>query len=35
LEYLYENGCPWDEESCKYVAETGHLECLNKSKVGW
>ena len=28
LKYLYEHGCPWDEETCWYAAENGHLECL-------
>ena len=28
LKYLHENGCPWDEETCRGAAYAGHLECL-------
>lgn len=28
LKYAHENGCPWDEDVCKYAAYNGHLECL-------
>ena len=28
LKYVHENGCHWDEDTCKYAAENGHLECL-------
>ena len=28
LQYLHENGCPWDEEACFAAAFGGHLECL-------
>ena len=28
LQYLYENGCPWDEYACRTSAENGHIECL-------
>ena len=28
LQFLRENGCPWDERTCAWAAENGHLECL-------
>ncbi len=28
LEYAHENGCPWDETTCRYAAQYGHLDCL-------
>ena len=28
FEIPFENGCPWNEETCFYAAENGHLECL-------
>ena len=28
LQFLHENGCPWDEETCTRAAQYGHLECL-------
>ena len=28
LQYLHENGCPWDETTCSEAASGGHLECL-------
>jgi len=28
LKYLHENGCPWDEHSCRTASMSGHLECL-------
>src|SRR5680860_920011 len=28
LKYAHENGCSWDEITCKSAAENGHLECL-------
>ena len=28
LEFLHENGCPWDEWTCFGAAKNGHLECL-------
>ena len=28
LQHLHENGCPWDEVTCRVAAEYGHLECL-------
>ena len=28
LEWLRENGCPWDETTCSGAAENGHLEVL-------
>ena len=28
LQWLRENGCPWDEETCALAAEGGHLEVL-------
>ena len=28
LEYLHENGCPWDEEATESAADGGHLDCL-------
>ena len=26
--YAHEQGCPWDESTCKIGASGGHLECL-------
>jgi len=28
LKYAHENGCPWDENTCKVAAKYGHLDCL-------
>ena len=28
LQFLRENGCPWDDWTCWRAAENGHLECL-------
>ena len=28
LQYLHENGCPWDKRTCSEAALYGHLECL-------
>ena len=28
LQYLHENGCPWDKKACSEAALNGHLECL-------
>jgi len=28
LKYAHENGCPWDENTCKRAAINGHLACL-------
>ena len=28
MKYAHERGCPWDEGTCWYAAENGHLECL-------
>ena len=28
LQFLHENGCPWDEGTCSAAAHYGHLECL-------
>ena len=28
LQFLHENGCPWDEDTCSEAALGGHLECL-------
>ena len=28
LQFLHENGCPWDARTCSYAAKNGHLECL-------
>jgi len=28
LKYAHENGCPWDEYTCREAAKNGHLECL-------
>ena len=28
LQFLHENGCPWDEYTCYNAAGEGHLECL-------
>ena len=28
LQYLHENGCPWDKRTCSAAAQNGHLECL-------
>ena len=28
FEIRRENGCPWDEKTCRFAASSGHLECL-------
>ena len=28
LQFLRENGCPWNEGTCYFAAKNGHLECL-------
>ena len=28
LQYLHENGCPWNQSTCSNAAENGHLEVL-------
>ena len=28
MKYAHENGCPWDERTCAYSSENGHLDCL-------
>ena len=28
LQYLHENGCPWNSETCLYAADNGHLPAL-------
>ena len=28
LQYLHENGCPWDELTCQYAALYKHWDCL-------
>ena len=28
LQYLHDNGCPWDEDACTYAEEEGHLQVL-------
>jgi hypothetical protein len=28
LRYAHENGCPWNEHTCRYAAKYGYLECL-------
>ena len=28
LKWARENGCPWDERTCMFAAEGGHLEVL-------
>ena len=28
LQYLHENGCPWDEGTCYYAAKEGHVDVL-------
>jgi hypothetical protein len=28
LQYLHENGCPWDPVTCLYAAHGGHLPAL-------
>ncbi len=28
LRYAHENGCPWDETTCRYAAQYGHLDIL-------
>ena len=28
LKYLYENGCPVNNDICDYAAQAGHVECL-------
>ena len=32
LQFLHENGCPWNEETCSYAAKNGHLECLKYAR---
>ncbi|CAB9504059.1 expressed unknown protein [Seminavis robusta] len=29
LKYLHENGCRWDEYTCRQAAQNGELEALN------
>ncbi|KAG5178060.1 hypothetical protein JKP88DRAFT_350445 [Tribonema minus] len=33
LEWLRENGCPWDEHTCSGAAEGGHLEVLRWARA--
>ena len=28
LQFLHENGCPWDIRTCSWAALYGHFECL-------
>jgi len=28
LKYLYENGCPWNKNSCERASFNGHIEVL-------
>ena len=28
LQYLHENGCPWNQNACLYAAKYGHLKVL-------
>ena len=28
LQWAHQNGCPWDEGTCKAAAKKGHLEVL-------
>ena len=28
LQWVHENGCPWDEDTCWCAAQGGHLEAL-------
>jgi len=28
LQYLHENGCPWDRNTCSHAAANGHLPVL-------
>ena len=28
LQYLHENGCPWDSDTCMYAATFEHWDCL-------
>ena len=28
LQYLHENGCPWDKWTCYYAAYNKHWDCL-------
>jgi hypothetical protein len=38
LQYLHENGCPWDEGACNYAAENGqlnHLKYLYENGCPW
>ena len=28
MKWARENGCPWDEVTCAYAAQNGHLETL-------
>jgi hypothetical protein len=33
LEWLRENGCPWNESTCAYAAWDGHLELLQWARA--
>jgi hypothetical protein len=33
LQWCRENGCPWDEWSCTYAAQNGHLEVLKWARL--
>jgi hypothetical protein len=33
LQWARANGCPWDEFTCAYAAEGGHLEMLQWARA--
>ena len=33
LQWAREKGCEWDEETCEYAAEGGHLEVLRWARA--
>ena len=35
LQWARENGCPWDEDTCSFAAEGGHLEVLAVGSCKW
>ena len=35
LKYAHENGCPWDEWTCRNAAEGGHLDVLKYAHENW
>ena len=33
LQWLRENGCPWEEGTCSWAAQGGHLEVLQWARA--